>query len=66
VQGALEHRIVVEFGLVPGPIASEAAKVHHNDLVHRLRVAIGLGLERRRHVQPNTGKLEELAPEVAG
>ena len=44
-------------------IAGEAAQVHHDDAVGRLRLAIGLGVERRRLVQLGPHEAHELTPE---
>ena len=43
-----------------GVIAGEAAKVHGDDLVECLGLAIGLGMERRSHVRLGSSEAHEL------
>jgi hypothetical protein len=49
-----------------GQVTSEATKVHCDDLVDRLRLAIGLWVECRGQLQLYSGHGEELRPKFAG
>ena len=46
-------------------IAGDVAEVHQDDLVHRLRLAICLGMKGHAEVELATGKPEEITPDIA-
>ena len=49
-----------------GSITGRAAKVHGYRLVRRLGLPVGLGVERRAHLQLDARELEQVPPDMAG
>jgi hypothetical protein len=47
-------------------VAREAAKVHDDDLIGCLGLAVRLGVEYRCHVELDAGEAHELLPEDGG
>jgi hypothetical protein len=52
--------------LVAGAITYQATEVRNDDLVSRLRLPIGLRIERHRHLKLGAAQAHQLAPEIGG